>query len=432
MKIYFENTLTQAQRYNLLQRPSPYNQIVENVIKDLCLDVKRRGDIALREYTKRFDKIDLQLLQILKEEFLEAKNLVQPEFISALRVAFDNISKFHEQQRCSTSRISTMEGIVCWRESRPIESVGLYVPAGTAPLPSTVLMLGIPAKLAKCPRIVLCSPPTIKGSIDPSILVASEIIGINEVYKIGGAQAIAAMAYGTQTIPRVDKIFGPGNRYVTAAKQFVSKDSDGAVIDLIAGPSEVLIIADETANADVVAYDLISQAEHDPDAQSVLVTTSELLAKKVMQSVSIRAKEFQRYEIIKTSLERSFIFVTNSLESSVQFSNEYAPEHLIINARDAESLVPLIKNAGSVFIGPFAPVTAGDYASGTNHTLPTNGTARCMSGVSLDSFQKKLTFQLITKSGLESLAPTLNAFSEVEGLPAHARAVSSRLSTSKK
>jgi histidinol dehydrogenase len=258
------------------------------------------------------------------------------------------------------------------------------------------------------------------------------MIGINEVYKVGGAQAIAAMAYGTETIPKVDKIFGPGNRYVTAAKQFVSKDSEGAVIDLLAGPSEVLIIADENTNSDVVTYDLISQAEHDPDAQSVLVTTSESLAERVIQSIFRRIKEFERYEIIKTSLEKGFIFVANSLESSIKFSNEYAPEHLIINTNDAELLVPLVKNAGSVFVGPFAPVTAGDYASGTNHTLPTSGTARCMSGLSLDSFQKKLTFQLITKSGLECLAPTLNTFSAVEGLPAHARAVSSRISTSQK
>jgi histidinol dehydrogenase len=321
-----------------------------------------------------------------------------------------------------------MEGVVCWRESRPIERVGLYVPAGSAPLPSTVLMLGIPAMLAGCSRIILCSPPKTNGFVDPLILAAAAMIGIDEIYNVGGAQAIAAMAYGTETIPKVDKIFGPGNRYVTAAKQFVSTDPEGAAIDLLAGPSEVLILSDETADPDVVAYDLISQAEHDADAQAVLVTTDERLAKEVLRVLPQKASEFPRNKIVESSLEHSFIFVADSLESAVRFSNDYAPEHLIINMQNAETLVPSIINAGSVFVGPFAPVTAGDYASGTNHTLPTNGTARWASGVSLDSFLKNVTFQSIIKSGLESLAPTLTAFASVEGLQAHARAVTARLS----
>ncbi len=294
-----------------------------------------------------------------------------------------------------------MEGVVCWREARPIERVGLYVPAGSAPLPSTVLMLGIPAKLAGCTRIVLCSPPKSNGSVDPFVLATAAMIGIDEVYKVGGAQAIAAMAYGTETIPKVDKIFGPGNRYVTAAKQFISTDPDGAAIDLLAGPSEVLIIADDTANPEVVAYDLISQAEHDADAQAVLVTTSEALAEEVLRALPQQLSDLPRREFITASLENSYILIADSLKAALQFSNEYAPEHLIINVRDAEAVVPSITNAGSVFVGPFAPVTAGDYASGTNHTLPTSRTARWASGVSLESFQKYVRFQSITKSGLK-------------------------------
>jgi histidinol dehydrogenase len=289
-------------------------------------------------------------------------------------------------------------------------------------------MLGIPAVLAGCSRIVLCSPPKMNGTVDPLVLAAAAMIGITEVYKVGGAQAIAAMAYGTETIPKVNKIFGPGNRYVTAAKQFVSTDPEGAAIDLLAGPSEVLILSDETANPEVVAYDLLSQAEHDADAQVVLVTTSELLAKEVLRILPQKALEFPRNKIVESSLEHGYIVIANSFESAVRFSNDYAPEHLIINMQNAEAIVPSIMNAGSVFVGQFAPVTAGDYASGTNHTLPTSGTARWASGVSLDSFLKNVTFQSITKSGLESLASTLTAFAFAEGLQAHARAVTSRLS----
>jgi histidinol dehydrogenase len=291
------------------------------------------------------------------------------------------------------------------------------------------LMLGIPAKLAGCKKIVICSPPKANGSIDPFVLATAAAIGIDEVYKVGGAQAIAAMAYGTETIPKVDKIFGPGNRYVAAAKQFVSTEPDGAAIDLLAGPSEVLIIADDDANPNVVAYDLISQAEHDADAQAVLVTTSESLAKEVLRILPQRVDEFPRSEFITAALERSYILVTESIKSAVQFSNDYAPEHLIINVQNAEAIIPAIIHAGSVFVGSYAPVTAGDYASGTNHTLPTSGSARWTGGVSLDSFQKYVTFQSLTKSGLEGLASTLTAFADIEGLQAHARAVTSRLSS---
>jgi histidinol dehydrogenase len=428
MKIYSEKTLTKEERLALLQRPSTRRQDTERIVQEVCLAIKQRGDDAVREYSRRFDKAEMQTIRVSTEEFEAAKKSIPPEFLNALKVAVKNIRTFHESQVTKTQRITTMEGVMCWREARPIERVGLYIPAGSAPLPSTVVMLGIPAVLAGCSRIVLCSPPKTNGSVDPLVLATAATIGIDEVYKVGGAQAIAAMAYGTETIPKVDKIFGPGNRYVTAAKQYISTDSEGAAIDLLAGPSEVLILSDETSNPAVVAYDLLSQAEHDADAQAVLVTTSESLAKEVLRILPQKALEFPRNKIVESSLEHGYIFIANSRESAVRFSNDYAPEHLIINMQNAEAVVPSIINAGSVFVGAFAPVTAGDYASGTNHTLPTNRSARWASGVSLDSFLKNVTFQSITKSGLESLAPTLTAFASVEGLQAHARAVTSRLS----
>jgi histidinol dehydrogenase len=428
MKIYSENTLTREERTALLQRPSSLQTDTGKIIQEVCLAVKRRGDDAVREFGRKFDSADVQTIRVSSEEMDAAQKQLSPEFEDALHIAVKNIRTFHESQLNKTQRITTMDGVECWREARPLERVGLYVPAGSAPLPSTVLMLGIPAVLAGCSRIVLCSPPKSNGAVDPLVLAAAAMIGITEVYKIGGAQAIAAMAYGTETVPKVYKIFGPGNRYVTAAKQFVSTDPEGAAIDLLAGPSEVLILADETAIPDVVAYDLLSQAEHDADAQVVLVTTSEVVAKEVSRILPQKALEFPRNKIVESSLEHGYIVLAHSLESAVRFSNDYAPEHLIINMQNAEAIVPSITNAGSVFVGQYAPVTAGDYASGTNHTLPTSGTARWASGVSLDSFLKNVTFQSITKSGLESLAPTLTAFASVEGLQAHARAVTSRLS----
>jgi len=428
MKMYLEHTLTKEERVSLLRRPSTLNSDTGRIVQDVCLLVKQRGDDAVREYGRKFDKSENLALRVSKEEIEAANKLLPPKFLDALNVAIGNIRTFHKSQFSTVQRVSTMEGVVCWRETRPIERVGLYVPAGSAPLPSTVLMLGIPALLAGCSRIILCSPPKANGLVDPFILAAAAMIGIEEVYKVGGAQAIAAMAYGTETVPKVNKIFGPGNRYVTAAKQFVSTDPEGASIDLVAGPSEVLILSDDSADPDVVAYDLISQAEHDADAQTVLVTTNERLAKEVLRILPQKTSEFPRNKIVESSLAHSFIFVAESLESAVRFSNDYAPEHLIINMKNAEALIPSIINAGSVFVGPFAPVTAGDYASGTNHTLPTNGTARSESGISLDSFLKNITFQSITKIGLESLEPTLTTIASVEGLQAHARAVTARLS----
>ena len=420
--------LTKEERISLLRRSSTRKGDTENIVQEVCLTIKKRGDEAVREYCRKFDRAEVQTIRVSSEELEAAQKQFSPEFTDAVHVAAKNIRAFHESQVNKTQRITTMEGVVCWREARPIEQVGLYVPAGSAPLPSTVLMLGIPAVLAGCSRIVLCSPPKTNGSIDPLVLGTAAMIGIHEVYNVGGAQAVAAMAYGTETIPKVDKIFGPGNRYVTAAKHFVSTDPDGAAIDLLAGPSEVFILADESADPDVVAYDLLSQAEHDADAQAVLVTTSEWLAQEVLRILPQKALEFPRNKIVESSLGNGYIFIADSIASAIRFSNDYAPEHLIINMQSAETVVPSIINAGSVFVGSFAPVTAGDYASGTNHTLPTGGTARWASGVSLDSFLKNVTFQSITKSGLESLAPTLTMFASVEGLQAHARAVTSRLS----
>jgi histidinol dehydrogenase len=428
MNMYYEHILTNKERTALLQRSSSVQSDTERAVQEVCLAVKQRGDDAVREFSHKFDRAEVQALRVSAGEMDTALESLSPEFRNALAIAIKNIRTFHESQMNPSRRIATMEGVQCWREARPLERVGLYIPAGSAPLPSTVLMLGIPAVLAGCSRIVLCSPPKTRGSVDPLVLATAATIGIKEVYNVGGAQAIAALAYGTETIPKVDKIFGPGNRYVTAAKQFVSTDPDGAAIDLLAGPSEVLILADELANPEIVAYDLISQAEHDADAQTVLVTTSESLAKEVLRILPQKASEFPRNNIVESSLEHSSILVTDSRESAVKFSNEYAPEHLIINMQNAEAIVPFILNAGSVFVGQYAPVTAGDYASGTNHTLPTSGTARWASGVSLDSFLKNITFQYLTKSGLENLAPTLTTFASVEGLQAHARAVTSRLS----
>ncbi|HXG39213.1 MAG TPA: histidinol dehydrogenase, partial [Bacteroidota bacterium] len=348
------------------------------------------------------------------------------ETLTALNTAAANIEKFHRSQLRTIRKVETLPGVVCWQENRPIETVGFYVPAGSAPLPSTVLMLGIPAMLAGCSRIVLCSPPQKNGKVDALVLAAATLVGIKEIYNVGGAQAIAAMAYGTESIPKVNKIFGPGNRYVAAAKQFVATDPEGAAIDLLAGPSELLVIADEYANATVVAADLLSQAEHDPDAQVALVTPSAFLAQRVQEALAGLQKDLPRRNIIEQSLKNSFVVLTASLDEAIRFANDYAPEHLLLNVREPESLIPQIRSAGSVFLGPYSPVTAGDYASGTNHTLPTGGSAKWTGGISVESFQKTVTFQSISREGLQLLAPTLTLLAAAEGLEAHKRAVAAR------
>jgi histidinol dehydrogenase len=426
MNLYIEHTLSSEQRSSLFRRSIRTDRGTGQIVQNLCQEIKQHGDGAVRKYTAAFDGIDLQALRVPSGEIRAAIQTLSSDVVNALTLAMKNIRMFHESQRPTLQRISTMEGVVCWRETRPIERVGLYVPAGSASLPSTLLMLGVPAIAAGCSRIVVCSPPKAHGSVDPYVLAVASMLGIEEIYNVGGAQAIAAMAYGTETIQKVDKIFGPGNRYVTAAKQFVSVDPDGAAIDLLAGPSEVLIIADDSASPDNVAYDLISQAEHDPDARSILITTSTPLAQEVMRILPEYASECARNTMIQASLAGSYILVVDSLSSAIKFSNEYAPEHLMLNIDNSESVLSSIRNAGSVFVGPYAPVTAGDYASGTNHTLPTNGAAKWASGASLDSFQKYVSFQSISKSGLEGLAPTLTTLAGIEGLQAHALAVNSR------
>jgi histidinol dehydrogenase len=428
MKIYFENKLTGKELKALVKRSESSAGTTMETVKELCLDVKKRGDAAVREYAKKFDGKEIFPFRIAAEECRKARGSLSAALLDSLSLAAGNIRKFHESQNLNPQKIVTTEGVTCWRESRPIETVGLYVPAGSAPLLSTVLMLGIPAKLAGCPRIILCSPPGGSGPAETLVVGTASVIGIDEVYRIGGAQAIAAMAYGTETLPKVDKIFGPGNRYVTAAKQFVSMDPDGAAIDLLAGPSEVLVIADGSARPEVVAMDLISQAEHDADAQAVLVTPDRMLAEEVCRLLPVLTGEFPRCGLIARALDKSYALITDTVGKAVEFSNLYAPEHLVINVRDASEIVPAIRNAGSVFIGPFSPVTAGDYASGTNHTLPTGGTARFSGGVSLESFRKNMTFQSLSEEGLNTLSSALITIAETEGLQAHARSVSLRLS----
>ena len=426
MKIYQFNQLTPDQQKALCIRPWTEDRSMKSSVEVICSDVKQRGDAALREYSKRFDAAEVNDARVSPADVDAALKAAPPAVIAAIDQAARNIRAFHASQARKEEELETEIGVVCWREQRSLETVGLYVPAGSAPLPSTVLMLGMPALLAGCKRIILCSPPKANGLPDPIILAAAAHIGLREVYAIVGAQAIAAMAYGTQTVPKVDKIFGPGNQYVTEAKRVVASDPDGAAIDLLAGPSELLIIADETASARTVGADLLSQAEHDPKSQVVLVTTSERLATAALAEADRQLKQLPRNAVAAQALETSFALVTQSLKEAAAFSNLYAPEHLILNVRQPNAVVPLIQNAGSVFLGPFAPVTAGDYASGTNHTLPTGGTARWFNGVSLESFQKSITFQSITRDGLKRLAPTLTTLAGVEGLDAHARAVTVR------
>jgi histidinol dehydrogenase len=427
MKIYQSTQLTPDQQRALCVRPWSEDRSAKSSVESVCLDVKSRGDSALREYTKRFDNVETSVLRVSPEQIEAAQKAVPPAVLSAIDNAARNIRTFHASQARAEEELETEIGVVCWREQRALTTVGLYVPSGSAPLPSTVLMLGIPALLAGCKRIVLCTPPRQNGVPDPVVLAAAARIGIAEIYMIGGAQAIAALAYGTESVPKVDKIFGPGNQYVTEAKHIVASDPDGAAIDILAGPSELLVIADETADPRIVAADLLSQAEHDPASQVVLVTNSQELASATLEQVTQQSSSLLRASIVVQALKHSYAIVVGSIEEAAAFSNSYAPEHLIVNTRQPNSLVPLIQNAGSVFIGAYAPVTAGDYASGTNHTLPTGGTARWFSGVSLDSFQKMITFQSLTRDGLKRLSPTLQTLAEVEGLGAHALAVSMRL-----
>lgn len=429
MKIYNKRKLTKEDLKNLMRRPGDGAVDIIELVDRICLDVKKRGDEAVREYAELYEPTAVDIFRVSDDEFNEAESLVSPKLKDAVTTAENNIRAFHMAQFRDREEVQISDGILCRREIRPYDTVGLYIPAGSAPLPSTVLMLGVPAQIAGCSRIILTSPPNAAGKIDPSVLFTASHLGIREIYKAGGAQAIAAMAYGTKSIPKVEKIFGPGSRYVMLAKQSVSSDRDmsGCPVDLIAGPSELLIIADDTAPPEFVAIDLLSQAEHDPYSQVVLVTPDRQLADKVAEIIQSKATALPRRKIIEQSLARSFILVVSNMEEAIESSNEYAPEHLSIITRYPEEVSKKIKHAGSVFLGEYSPVTAGDYASGTNHTLPTGGSAKWFGGLTVESFQKTITFQTITREGLQNLAPTLITLTEAEGLEAHKLAVTERL-----
>ena len=387
--------------------------------------VRREGDAALRYYGSLYDKVDMDDLVVRQEEICEAESVLTSELKSAIRVAHSNIEKFHAAQEFTEVKVETMPGVTCWQKAVPIDKIGLYIPGGTAPLFSTVLMLAVPARIAGCGEIILCTPPNREGKVHPAILYAAQVSGVNKIFKVGGSQAIAAMSYGTESIPKVYKIFGPGNQYVTAAKQLVSlKD---VAIDMPAGPSEVEIIADESANPVFIASDFLSQAEHGADSQSILLTDSEKLAEAVTFEIERQLGQLPRKELAEKSLEYSRIIILKNEDEIVRFTNIYAPEHLIVHTSDYRELIDKIQNAGSVFLGAYTPESAGDYASGTNHTLPTKGYAKMYSGVNLDSFVKKITFQEITREGLRTLGPTIEILAENEQLEAHKNAVTVRL-----
>lgn len=413
----------------LLQRPALNLSGLYDRVQEVLNKVRCEGDKALFEYEKTFDKVSLSSLCVTEAEMTEAENMVSTDLRNSIDIAAANIKKFHSAQLPEFKKIETTPGVTCWQEAMPITKVGLYIPGGTAPLFSTVLMLAIPAKTAGCEEIVLCTPPDKEGKINPAILYAAKVAGVNRFFKIGGSQAIAAMAYGTESVPKVFKIFGPGNSYVTAAKQLVSLRD--VAIDMPAGPSEVEVIADDSADPVFVAADLLSQAEHGIDSQVLLVTTSEALVEKVQYEVECQLSKLSRREIATKSLENSKIILLHNIDEVIELTNEYAPEHLIIQTNDYSSVAKKIKNAGSIFLGAFSPESAGDYASGTNHTLPTSGYAKAYSGVNLDSFIRKITFQELSKSRLEVLGPIIETMALGESLDAHKNAVTVRLQNNK-
>jgi len=409
----------------LCQRPEIELDFLESSVRNIINRVKKSGDEALRALTLQYDKVAIDGLKVSKQEIDTAVAQLDPNLKIAIQTAAKNIEIFHAAQSRENLVVETMPGITCWRKILPIEKVGIYIPGGSAPLFSTVLMLGVPARLAGCREVILCSPPDASGKINAAILFAASLTGISTIFKVGGAQAIAAMAFGTESIPPVNKIFGPGNQFVTKAKQAVTQE--GIAIDLPAGPSEVLVIADEAADAAFVAADLLSQAEHGADSQVVLVTTSQALVERVQKELTKQLAALPRKEVAQQSLENSLMVQFSSMDEVFRFSNEYAPEHLIINTTDADQWVDKIVNSGSVFVGGYTPEAAGDYASGTNHTLPTGGYAKAYSGVSLESFQKHMTVQKITKEGLKTLGPVVIRMAEAEQLQGHAEAIRVRM-----
>ena len=412
---------------SLVKRPALDVTTLFDTVRTVLDEVRQEGDAAVKRYEEKFDKVTLANLQVSEVEIEEACELVSEELKQAIRTAKDNIEKFHASQRFTGHKVETTPGVTCWQKAVAIEKVGLYIPGGTAPLFSTVLLLAVPAHIAGCKEIVLCTPPNKEGKVHPAILFAARTAGVSKIVKAGGIQAIAAMAYGTESVPKVYKIFGPGNQYVTAAKQLVSlKD---VAIDMPAGPSEVEVIADETANPDFIAADFLSQAEHGADSQAILVTAAESMVSPVADAISRQLSELSRKEITEKALEHSRIIVLKDEREVIDFTNMYAPEHLIIQTKNYAHIAEQIENAGSVFMGPYTPESAGDYASGTNHTLPTNGYAKAYSGVNLDSFIKKITFQEITAEGIRSLGGTIQVMAGNEQLDAHRNAVTIRLKT---
>ncbi len=428
MRILDWNQLGESERRAALARPAQETRDdVTALAVEIIASVRQRGDAALRSYTKRFDAVDVENLRVTAAEFAAAKRALSAEQIGALGVAIDNVQRFHAAQMPQPLRLETMPGVLCERVVRPISAVGLYVPAGSAPLPSAVVMLAVPALIAGCPQRVLCTPPSREALANPAVLVAAQLCGVDTVFKVGGAQAIAALAYGTATIPKVDKIYGPGNAWVTATKQLVANDPAGAACDLPAGPSEVMVIADDSARADFVAADLLAQAEHDSQAQAILVTSSRTLAEAVVAAVERQLQDLSRRKILDKSLAASRCIVVPDIEAAIAVANDYAAEHLILEVREPRHWLPRIQNAGSVFLGAWSPEPLGDYCSGTNHVLPTYGYARAYSGLSVLDFVKGITVQELTPAGLRSLGPTAVTLAKLEGLDAHANAVVRRL-----
>ncbi|EKF9782648.1 TPA: histidinol dehydrogenase [Vibrio cholerae] len=424
MRTVVWQSLSEAQQESILERPAiTEGANITAAVAQVIAKVSSEGDAALFELTEKFDRVKPASLRVSREEMDAAAARLSETMKQALEQAYNNISKFHKAQKAQPIKVETMPGVVCEQVTRPINKVGLYIPGGSAPLPSTVLMLGVPAQIAGCRKVVLCSPPPIADEI----LYVAKLCNIDEVYNLGGGQAIAAMAYGTETVTKVDKIFGPGNAYVTEAKRQVSNDFRGAAIDMPAGPSEVLVIADETADADFIAADLLSQAEHGPDSQVVLVTPSPVLADLVTDAVQKQLKVLSRASIAEKALASSLIIIAESLTQAVSISNYYGPEHLIVQTRSPRELVPLLDNAGSIFLGDWSPESVGDYASGTNHVLPTYGYTRTYSSLGLADFSKRMTVQELTADGLQLLAPTVVTMAEAEGLDAHKRAVTIRV-----
>ncbi|MCZ4223558.1 histidinol dehydrogenase [Pedobacter rhodius] len=426
MKVYNYKDLSESKIEELCSRQIEDDKLVEERVADIIKTVKNDGDKALINFAKAFDKVTLEKLYLDAEELKSIAATIPADAKKAIETAYQNIKVFHQSQLKNEDKIETMPGVICWRESRAIEKVGLYIPGGTAVLPSTFLMLATPATIAGCKEIVVCSPPQSDGKTNCYLAYCAVLLGIERIYLIGGAQAVAAMAFGTETVPQVYKIFGPGNRYVTTAKTMVQNK---VAIDMPAGPSEVLVVADETANPSFVAADLLAQAEHGTDSQAILVSTSNEIIEKTLLDVENQLSILPRKEIAAKAIENSYAVLVENLSEAMVFSNAYAPEHLILATENFESLIPLIINAGSVFLGNLTPESAGDYASGTNHTLPTSGFAKAYSGVSTDAFLKKITFQHLSSKGLNNIGTTVETLAAAEGLQAHKNAITVRLKT---